>query len=491
MNIRKEVNRFIKGLTYDKGRYVDGFDKDDLRELPQLHPGETCAYRFEKRDSAKIRQHTIPEDEVPFCMPGMVFLADDNLFSSNPTRLDFYPHEVSPITLMSTLPGVGLKTVADPTVGKLKVAVDEMVESCKRKNVTKQIEVYKQVFKTSAGFDISCGYTDVFKAGLGFGAKNNNVCVITLRQKLFHIAPDNVYKKPADYFTDKVDLDSLKEQCNGVAPVYVNKLCYGRKIYIIFSTSDHSLGFDASISVKGVNVSFSNKKQLNKCSISAIMVGATTETYRILNSLDDVENLIKDFVEKAPDAINYAEPIEWELRYLKDNRVVRTHVKPYYIKKVDEVLIDVTGHTSGTLFNSRVFYMEPSYGHENRIVWSPQMVFRKWNSSNRKFLCPARSCCFELNIDKHGDRKGSYDYNIAIPKIPLQDLEYDKNGDLVFEMQVHGALGKKGYKLIPNADHIFNRHSSARFRKIFNMNETLSLTNWPDQTLTQYYIEQY
>ena len=489
MSTKEKLNKFIDSLNYNgQTKYMNGFDENVSNVyLPALKPWETCAYRFEKRDPAKIRLHTIPDDnDKTSFMPGMFFLADENLFTNVPTPLAFYEYERESIRLRASLPGVAMETIDNPSAGALKLAADRMAEECKKRSVQTEMKFYKQYFKTSEGFDVSCKYNDVAGFGLNTGSANDQVCVITLRQNIFQIALDKTYKKPSDFFTERVHLDDIERFCSSSRPpAYVNRVAYGRKIYISFSTSDHSYDLSASITVKGAEVKFDNKKQLEKCKITAVTVGGGSNSYSKIVSLEDVEKMIEDFVKSGgDDAISHAVPIEWETMYLKDNALIYTDTKPLYIKRVENITIKIIGNTSGTLFNSRLRYMRPRYGQQNVIEWGIEQKSHDYKAGDtRPVICPARSCCFELNVDKHGDINGAYDYNILVPSLPLATMEYDDRGELFFKITVRGMLGNKAYSLEPSVYSDVYKKANSIIHSIFPESESKEFKNLPDKDL--------
>jgi hypothetical protein len=467
MSVLTELNKYVTSVGKNTFSY---FEKGGEASLPASNPNDEHAWRWGYRTANTVTSYPFP-GQNRYYYPGCILLADNKFHSENPTSISFKSDERKPLDITTTLYSSNVSSVQKFDVvnaGSILDSIHKNIVMPKLKDTLKaSIPEYVQpkieYFKESSGFELG-GSISAKGLGIELGAsekRSKQVLLLTFRQEMFRVGLNDTYTAASDLFTEKLNLEALKKACIGTngrsMPLSViNDVVYGRTVYLAISTTDYSLDLGASITYQSFKASAKIDKKLQKCSFYAKIVGGKPGTFNNFDggiSFDNANELIKRAMRSFDsEDISSAAPIEFSACFL-DNIKVRqqlsTKIHERYAEMVKGVRLNIVRQTDGTLMNIKLRNLYPIPDKNGKLSWT--LNFQDMKNVNDKTLgiISPHACYFEFKIDKHGDVKDSYDYNVFIPEIPLDKLERDSDGYYVFTFYVKGMLGNKQHAVSP------------------------------------------
>lgn len=146
--------------------------------------------------------------------------------------------------------------------------------------------------------------------------------LVKMVQKIFSVGMDI----PKGGILKSVNVADL----NGVVPVYISDIYYGRLIYAVFASTSTAADLRAAIKASfqggGGTLNLKYKEILEKSDIQAILIGGDATAHaQVLNGWDALKKALQRNVE-----VSTAAPISFSLRYADDNSAARTHYTGKY-----------------------------------------------------------------------------------------------------------------------------------------------------------------
>jgi len=252
------INEEIRKLKYDENAILARREMD----IQSYKPVET---KFDNDNFIVIkrRENTMHSDShdigivdsiVDRTFPGSLLRINNKLVDNNP---DILVTGRKPMKFRVNIPGMGAGaefTVSDPTLINVSTAKDEVLKkyagqslptlmtfkssmaySESQLNTTFGLEM-KQVSK-----QLSIDFKSVFE-------KKSTVYVLSFRQIFYSVSAD-LPKNPSDVFSDSLSWKDLTDR--GVdsknPPGLVNKVGYGRSIYVKIETNEQSTDVEAAL----------------------------------------------------------------------------------------------------------------------------------------------------------------------------------------------------------------------------------------------------
>lgn len=214
---------------------------------------------------------------------------------------------------------------------------------------TTTFEVNEVSSSKEIGIQIGIGYdSDDLKAKLNLSGKHEKMkthVLVKAVQKAFSVALDVPNSKSSILKTaDVADMD-------GVMPVYVSEVFYGRLGYAVISSNHeyHEVvaALNLNIPTEKIDIEISTKyKEILDASVSkSYLIGGTSEEHGLglSNGWDGFKKALS-----APLTPFSAKPIAYTLRYVNDNSVARVVLtsdyvlnESYFIPDMDEVKISL------------------------------------------------------------------------------------------------------------------------------------------------------
>ncbi len=470
-----KIDKFVSGVGKETYRH---FEKGGESQLPQSTRNDDFAWRWSTRNSRLINSYPFPENANSF-YPGKIILADDKFHSNTPTTLNFKTNERSSINVVTNINSLSSKSFqefSEVNAGSVINGLKDKFVIPKYKEagtyITERSDVDIQYFEDSSGFEIAGGIT-LKDLGLNVdltNKKSTQILLITIKQEMYQVALNDIYTKASDFFTEKTNYNELCKSTlkNGkyFPLAIVDRVIYGRKVYIAISTSDYSTKLSTKLSKQEFEMKGGFDKSFKNCNFNVKIVGGKSSSFKGLSgqlSLESANKLIENlYKELKAEDILYTAPIEFSASFLHNFRTptkLTTKIHARYAEKISLIRLNFVRKTYGTLMNLKVNFLHP-YKDNNLIrVWKQESIVNKNINDKTLGLISPLSCAFEFNIDKHGDIWDRYDYNVYVPEIPLDKLKRGSDGYFVFTFYAAGSLGSKQHYVQPYIKTYRNLHN--------------------------------
>jgi len=288
----------------------------------------------------------IPSD----VFPGALVVADGQLVDGNP-RPSGLPR--GPLTLSLSLQGgdkaeTGTRLIPDPKKSTVKVAVDDLVREWQNTagdntNPDSAVLVTTEVYdltQAQAELQINAEWASGAAEAMlkGSGSKETTSYVAMYKQIFYTISVDTP-AEPSQFFSSAVTIDKVaKDFTNEGPPAYVDSITYGRILLVrmevdnsevtaeIEGKFEEAIREDTEFSTKAAG---DLKKVAKTAKFSAIVLGGKSDQ-GIFDSKD--LSKIQDYIANGAtySAKNPGLPIEYSVKFLKDNSLARIGLVGHY-----------------------------------------------------------------------------------------------------------------------------------------------------------------
>ena len=303
-----------------------------LVEGPDLESTDCCDCEVATYQFAPSVDNMIYSDHSRDVMyVGAPFLTESTVDGSNAPLTNV---ERAPIVISTSLiTNEGEKpfvTVEDPSLSSVREAINELLyrlaPNATPAKVFKEIEVVNAKEEVDLSFDASLG---------GLGAKisasydfqdslASSRFLITFYQEYYDITMD-VPDHPSAFFTTMPDAETI-DSWNGISPVYLSSITYGRVVYFMVESSMNEemvhkaleASFNRFIASGSINLESEDVNTLSSSKISALVLGGSSDgAVKGINSLESMEEFL---AEDAQFSVNTpGVPIAYKFNYLSDN----------------------------------------------------------------------------------------------------------------------------------------------------------------------------
>jgi thiol-activated cytolysin len=373
--------------------------------------------------------------------PGSLLLLNGNLLDNNP---DVLVTDRKPMKFWIDLPGMGNDaafTVDDPSYINVSTGIDNALKKYNKQAIPAKIEfmgsmVYSESqLNATFGLDmksvskqLNINFDSVFK-------KKSTVYIASFRQ-IFYTVSCDMPKNPSDVFADSVDWSTLagKGVSNSNPPGIVNKVGYGRSIYVKIESHDQSSYVEAALKA-AINESCKTTAEakyrdiLSKCEFSAVIMGGSVKHIEIISckNIDDVIKIIKAYPEYSVDNPGY--PVYYNVLFLQNNKKAKTVDMVKYIQTTSEVRkggIIKLNHTGGYVGQFRVTWTEISYDANGQ----KQTASRSWGRNDKDLTAPYSTeislsgNCTDINVKAWACTGLAWDWwrvifnSVGLPLVP-------------------------------------------------------------------------
>ncbi len=332
--------------------------------------------RTEKDLSSNNYDIGIVESVVDRAFPGSLIKANSKLLDNNP---DILVANRKPMRFRIDLPGMEKEaefTVDSPDYINVSSAIEQRVNVWNDKYASKNKIAARTVYKESMiyskqqmnakfGFDINKLDKEL---GIDFEAiyKNDTSVFISELQQIFYTVSSEMPKNPSDTFDDNQSWDDLVKK--GVdkknPPALVNKVAYGRKIYVKLETNSKDTSvkaaFKAAMSGASTDLDMKYKEILKNTNFTVIVLGGGAKEHISVvkcNNLEKVKEIIEQNSEYSRKNPGY--PIFYNTIFLKDN------VNAKVINMVKYVETTSKEYSGGTI----ALIHEGAYVAQFRVSW--------------------------------------------------------------------------------------------------------------------------
>lgn len=432
--------------------------EDGYATPPKIHQNANDAGVWVRgfRESKKGTWFMI-DDNVnnQYIYPGNIILVDrDKKFTQNMVQIPFEASERKPLRLdarySSEMPN-GSTTLNSFTRADVNNFVSQCLTNFKKSehDLASNTNWQYESSKRTEGITLGGTIEGIKFSGSAFQS-NKTVAVAYLRQEMYTISVNNEYSYASDLFTDKVDTEkfrrNIKINSNDVAaPAIIDAVKYGRIISLWVVQEGNE---PASLNVDdyfNVTVNHTNKSTKYHLHVFGGIAGTqSTET----DSLENVQNVLKQFKEVNKTAMETAMPIEYSVRFLSNLTTnVEWKVLPYYKTYLPRIKFRVTENNKGASMKCAVYMLNyEMVGNQYKYV---KTEVDKKGVDYECYPSP-KALCIDIKIDVTSglDR---HDFNVMLPCIPYDRLEPNEKGEWEFKVNISGyTIGDKQAECIPS-----------------------------------------
>ncbi len=460
--------------------------------------GDTGAYlRGTRKEIKGLTEYVFPRSSsnAPSTdyYPGTIVIVDKQFRSNKPNKINLYEKERKPLNFITTLPSSNLTTSFDNVIpteknlnNKRMDFVTKYSQQMKDLAVASISSINESSFENGCGISVGGSLKDS-NFSLKAGLNTKSVKIFEFKQILYSISLDDTYKKASDLFTSQFDLESFKKAVGAYPAAIIDTVHYGKIAYIAVSSED-----DSALKVKFNDISGAITGGNSNCKFTAFTIGGPAG-YRNgvydFSSSDDV----KTFVSKLRDEMtagdaSAAVPIEFEASYLANPSVkVKTNIYPYFHKYVDKIRLEISEGNAGASMSVKLRYLDRKRNMNGVVDYSYQFKEQTLTSTLVAEVSPW-AVGFEIKVDVLG-ASDSYDFNVFIPYIPLDQLEQDANGDWVFKVKFGGSTymnaKNAGVVITPTVQGCYRSKDNSVFKGGWHEREYLNKTE--DEVLTTFF----
>lgn len=435
--------------------------------------------------------------------PGNMILVDEQFLTKDPTIIPFREEERKPLNY-SLSSGAYIPITEDPfkevvpTERNVNAARNRFAylygRDCaeKHRKMGNDVDVDEKIYNSGASLNVGGTIKGVdFSVGGSFD--NYRTKVFVLKQRLYTVSLDNTYKNGDDFFTDKLNLDELANATSRVRTVLARKpksrtytlqrklrtlplgiiqeVNYGRMAIITVSSKDQS-----SLSAKIADYcKLELKGGKGKCDVKIRIVGGTIAGFAdgAEVSGEDAANKIISYLythQIAAEDIETAKPIEYTVSYLKDmKKLVTTKILPYSQVYVERVGIRVYDNNSGESYTVYFKCLDVKPNKEGKPDYTLVGETKKLDFNDFKFFVSPRALCLQFQVVGVGVNS-KYDRNIYCPRIPLEKMEPEDDGQWYFRLYMTGTnYWSTKYSFSPEVE-----WRSCKYNKLMSDNGVLS-----------------
>ena len=468
--LKNNIDSFLRGLKAPTLSNIYG-EEYDFRESTELYYEKVVTEKFDFKTSM------YDVGSVAGIYPGAIVCLNNNFGTNSPTLINFGEEERASLSIVNaSLPGAPSLNIDQPTYENFVKEHNKMVDqyiSCSTKS--------NSAHNLRAEWD----YTEIksedhLKATLNVAASSvkldasyskdttKNYLLAVYRQVFYRLELNSIYNEPSDFFSEKMDLSTLKNNLKKkytndyYAPGIVRWVDYGRTFYILCASTKTVEEMKAALSYGSyVKADANYKKTLEQMQCKAILIGGDTSSSNIIRGVTNGKQLdvVFDNIEKYArlSSTNRGEAIAFQVDHLSipmNNRVDVTASGVSYKKKekIKTVGLKIC-HDNSTITNYYVRYMNPTLNSSTKsLEWQfkEEKVSLKSYSDDPTIDLPARARFINIVVCQQGMIGGDKNkYSIILEQIPFDNLIEDGKGGLYFEFHATGALYKKEYNLKP------------------------------------------
>lgn len=470
--LKKDIDSFMRTLKAPTLSNIYGEDYD-FRESTELY------YEKVVKENFNFKTSMYDVGSAAGIYPGAIVCLNNNFGTNSPTLINFGEEERASLSIVNaSLPGAPSLNIDQPTYEHFVKEHNKMVDqyiSCSTKS--------NSAHNLRAEWD----YTEIksedhLKATLNVAASSvkldasyskdttKNYLLAVYRQVFYRLELNSIYNEPSDFFSEKMDLATLKNNLKKkstndyYAPGIVRWVDYGRTFYILCASTKTVEEMKAALSYGSyVKADANYKKTLEQMECKAILIGGDTSSSNIIRSVTNGKQLdvVFDNIEKYArlSSTNRGEAIAFQVDHLSTpmNRVDVTASGVSYKKKekIKTVGLKIC-HDNSTITNYYVRYMNPTLNRSTKsLEWQfkEEKITLKSYSDDPTIDLPARARFINIVVCQQGMLGSNLDskkYSIILEQIPFDYLIEDGKGGLYFEFHATGALYKKEYNLKPS-----------------------------------------
>lgn len=466
--LKNNIDSFLRGLKAPTLSNIYG-EEYDFRESTELYYEKVVTEKFDFKTSM------YDVGSVAGIYPGAIVCLNNNFGTNSPTLINFGEEERATLSIVNpSLPGAPSFNIEQPTYENFVKGHNNMVDkyiSCSTQN--------NSAHNLRAEWD----YTEIksedhLKATLNVAASSvkldtsyskdttKNYLLAVYRQVFYRLELNDIYNEPSDFFSEKMDLATLKNNLKKkstndyYAPGIVRWVDYGRTFYILCASTKTAEEMKAALSYGSYAKADTNyKKTLEQMECKAILIGGDTSSSNIIRSVTNGKQLdvVFDNIEKYArlSSTNRGEAIAFQVDSLNTPMSIVsvtasgvTYKKKENIKTVGLKIC----HDNSTITNYYVRYMNPTLNRSTKsLEWQlkEEKITLKSYSKDPTIDLPARARFINIVVCQQGGPSDSGKYSIILEQIPFDYLKEDGKGGLYFEFHATGALYKKSYNLVP------------------------------------------
>lgn len=345
------INDLIQSLNYD-GEAMLNYNsqaasaertlQDSTLDVPVVKGLATDCRVKRYSLSSNFQDVAILQPTKGVIWPGALVVGDEEMLKGIPALITL-PR--APMDLTIDLPGMrkrGVFTVADPSEGQVKVALDEALEWWNDKAYRDgYVNAANSSYQTATSYssqqlalDLGLNYgwaTGDVATQLNYTSSSSRKVVMMLFKQVFYTVSMEAPSSPAGFFGESVDLSDVQNVVSDQAPpAYVHSVSYGRIIMFRMETTSSASDVDlnAAFNYASGLTSASGELQaryesiLQSSSITSITIGGNASVATQAISYENLPEVISG--ENAVYSRNNpGVPIAYTIRYLKDNRFAR------------------------------------------------------------------------------------------------------------------------------------------------------------------------
>ncbi len=476
--------------------------EDGFASPPKIHQNANDAGVWVRgfRESKKGTWFII-DDNVnnQYIYPGNIILVDkDKKFTQNMVQIPFEASERKPLRLDARYSSEiqnGSTTLNSFTRADVNNFVSQCLTTFKNSghDLASNTNWQYESSKRTEGITLGGTIEGIKFSGSAFQS-NKTVAVAYLKQEMYTISVNNEYSYASDLFTDKVDTEKFRRNIminsNDVAtPAIIDAVKYGRiiSLWVVQEGNEPaSLNVDDYFNVTVNNTNKSTKYHLHV--FGGIAGTQSTET----DSLENVQNVLKQFKEVNKTAMETAMAIEYSVRFLRNLTTnVEWKVLPYYKTYLPRIKFKVTENNKGASMKCAVYMLNYQMAG-NQYKYVKTQVDKK--GVDYECYCSPKALCIDVKIDVTSG-PDSHDFNVMLPCIPYDRLEPDENGEWVFKVNISGrTIGNKEAQCIPSlpgailstSNQIYMNNPKINGAPLFKYG---NITDDTEMTILNYYIE--
>lgn len=409
--VRKEISDYLDNLDYDKDTILKVTDDGSSKvKTGRSTAGDSDHFYIVSNEEKSIEKGNMDiasmDASSNVVYPGALIQANDNVMAGKPdlVRVDRPSLNRYSITLPRTS-GESINTFeCSPYYADVNNSINDAIvkwyKDNKEQGVSAKIQ-YKAAIASSESqlkSELNVSYGDIAKLGIDFSNEaEQSTVVLSATQTYFSVINDNSnIINPGDAFGENETLEHIKQVCSADnPPLVINKVDYGRRIYIVIKSSSNTTALKAALEATMSGVDIGEKTEykniINNSDISILAYGGSTDDAgRLITLSAGGAKNYEELVKIIANGVNYdptktvAEPISYVANYLDSSQsfaVIQSNVKyiekttrDFYSTKVDfehssYAFIDKESYVKGNEFlgfdeNGNIMVQEKYYYHK-------------------------------------------------------------------------------------------------------------------------------
>lgn len=372
--------------------------------------------------------------------PGALIYAEDladGSYNNIKSGKDRSPLEIS---TSSAVLGIPALTVENPSLSKIRTAMNEIMINQERGDL--DVQANFEIFEVSSKEELRLAMGGHFEsesislnASFNYDTNSEETTKVVKFAQIYYTMDIDQPSSPEDVFTNPKD--AIEVLNSGKTPLYVSQVTYGRIAYFFMKTTlnteditTHLDGEYRSAATVGGELDLTKSIEKGETKISALIVGGDGEGgISALNGYEGFLSMLETGGTLSKTSLGI--PVSYTLRFLSDGTIARTNLATNYTKRTCREVANPMQNSIMTI------HKITSTGKYNMHGSFSSAIVEKSNPSSFKYIMDNVQLFDEANPGKMGSKKFVDVDKKSIPiEIDTRKIE-DYNITLTFYVKEH------------------------------------------------------